>query len=72
LDWISSFGKSFKTLVLTCRLLLSVTLVFAILGARNADLPNSGRPLEYTNNDQGDKTHDVVGEEHEMEDRRYG
>ena len=55
------------------RLLLSVTLVFAILGARNADLPNSGRPVEYANDGQGDgKTHDVVGEEHEMEDRRHG
>jgi hypothetical protein len=52
------------------RILLTVTLVFAVLGARNADLPNGGRPVEYENGGPGvDKTGVVEGEEHEMEAR---
>jgi hypothetical protein len=47
-----------------------VTLVFAGLGAKNADLPNGGRPVDYDNGGPGEhKTGDVAGEEHELETR---
>jgi hypothetical protein len=70
LVWISSFGRKSNMMISDCRLLLSVTLIFAILGARNSDLPNGGRPQNYDDGVQGDdKTHDVVGEEHEMQQR---
>lgn len=51
------------------RVLLTVTLITAGLGMRNADLPNGGRPVDYDSGAGENKSRDVGGEEHEMDER---